>query len=140
MIGSGQCGTAGTDYQYVSASPGIDVLSYHDYYVGSTLLGGDQWNGLEARIRQAATLDKPILGGEMGIEGGRGTGCVSLKRRSHEFRARIATQIAAGSSGVLLWDWVPRRTARCSFDISPGDPTVHSMASPRFVGSSRRSA
>ena len=33
------------DYQYVSASPGIDVLSYHDYY-GPAALGGDQWNGL----------------------------------------------------------------------------------------------
>ena len=32
LLGSGQCGTSGTDYQYVSASPGVDVLSYHDYY------------------------------------------------------------------------------------------------------------
>jgi mannan endo-1,4-beta-mannosidase len=133
MIGSGQCGTAGTDYQYVSASPGIDVLSYHDYYVGSALLGGDPWNGLGARFRQAAELDKPILGGEMGIEGGRGARCVSLRRRSREFSARMKAQIAAGSSGVLLWDWMPNRTARCSFDIAPGDPALRVMALPRIV-------
>lgn len=138
MLGSGQCGTAGSDYQYVSASPGIDVLSYHDYYVGSTLMGGDQWNGLGARFGQAAALDKPIVGGEMGIEGGRGPGCMSLQKRSHEFTARLQTQLAAGSSGGFLWNWMPKRTARCSFDIAPGDPVLRAIASPRFIGERRR--
>ncbi len=32
FLGSGQCGTSWTDYQNVGASPGIDVLSVHDYY------------------------------------------------------------------------------------------------------------
>jgi len=32
LLGGGQCGTQGSDYQYASASPGIEVLSCHDYY------------------------------------------------------------------------------------------------------------
>jgi mannan endo-1,4-beta-mannosidase len=53
FLGSGQCGTAGADYQRVGASPGIDVLSVHDYYGGTAALGGDQWNGLSVRFAQA---------------------------------------------------------------------------------------
>ena len=46
------------DYQSVGASPGIDVLSVHDYY-GSALLGGDQWNGLAERFAQAKRSTSP---------------------------------------------------------------------------------
>ena len=66
LLGGGQCGTQGSDYQYVSASPGIDVLSYHDYY-GPAALGGDQWNGLAVRFAQMAALGKPIIAGEVGL-------------------------------------------------------------------------
>ena len=45
------------------ASPGIDVLSVHDYY-GTAPLGGDQWNGMAVRFAQAKALDKPIITGE----------------------------------------------------------------------------
>jgi mannan endo-1,4-beta-mannosidase len=65
-LGGGQCGTEGSDYAYVSASPGLDVLAYHDYYGAGPLIGGDQWNGIGVRIDQAAELGKPIIGGEMG--------------------------------------------------------------------------
>ena len=53
LLGGGQCGTSGPDYENVGASPGIDVLSVHDYY-GITTLGGDPWNGLTQRFAQAA--------------------------------------------------------------------------------------
>ena len=68
FLGVGQCGTAGTDYESVGASPGIDVLSVHDYY-GSVPLGGDQWNGMAVRFAQAKALDKPIITGEAGNRG-----------------------------------------------------------------------
>jgi len=32
LLAGSQCSSQGQDYPYVSASPGIDVLSYHDYY------------------------------------------------------------------------------------------------------------
>jgi hypothetical protein len=122
-IGGGQCGTAGADYQYVSASPGIDVLSYHDYYSG-TALGGDRWSGLAVRFAQAKALGKPIIGGEVGEAAGSGPSCPSLQQRAVEFRAKLGVQMQAGSSGLLVWDWLPTSGAGCTTDTSPGDPLV----------------
>jgi hypothetical protein len=124
LLGGGQCGTQGADYQFVSASPGIDVLSYHDYYPPTDPVGGDQWNGLAVRFGQAAALDKPIIGGEAGIIAGTGAGCLSDAQRSMDALAKVQAQISAGSSGVLLWDWVPVMTQACSYDITPGDPVL----------------
>ena len=124
LLGSGQCGTSGPDYQYVSASPGIDVLSYHDYYPPSELIGGDQWNGLAVRFAQAAALDKPIIGGEAGLEAGPGSGCLAVAQRATEMRARIEAELQAGSSGVLVWDWVPTSTQSCGYDVTPSDPLL----------------
>jgi hypothetical protein len=127
LLGGGQCGTQGADYQYVSASPGIDVLSYHDYYDGSPM-GGDQWNGIALRLRQAAALDKPIIAGEVGIVAGAG-GCPSPAERSSAFEAKASAQLAAGASGLLAWDWVPAPSPSCGYDIGPGDPLLSTMAS-----------
>jgi mannan endo-1,4-beta-mannosidase len=123
MLGGGQCGTGGSDFEYVSASPGIDVLSYHDYY-GPAGLGGDQWNGIGVRLAQAATLAKPIIAGEMGIEAGTGAGCVSPQVRNSEFASKIQAQSARGASGTLAWDWVPSAQAGCSYDVGPEDPLL----------------
>ena len=72
IMGGGQCGTAGSDYEYVSASPGVDVLSYHDYYVGAPM-GGDQWNGIGHAYRP-----------------GRGPGQADHRRRDGTRRWNIA--------------------------------------------------
>jgi hypothetical protein len=126
-IGSGQCGTSGPDYESVSASPGIDVLSYHDYD-GATLIGGDQWNGLALRFSEAAALGKPIIGGEVGITAGSGTSCVDLSTRSSQFEAKEAVQLDAGSAGLLVWDWMPVAPTGCAFDTYPGDPLINVLA------------
>jgi hypothetical protein len=123
LLGGGQCGTQGADYQYVSASPGIDVLSYHDYY-GPVAVGGDQWNGLGVRLAQAAALNKPIIGGEVGLNADSAAGCMSLTSRNALFQAKTASQVAAGSSGLLAWDWVPTPAGTCNTDISPTDPLM----------------
>ena len=123
LLGGGQCGTSGSDYEYVSASPGIDVLSYHDYY-GQARLGGDQWNGLSVRFHQAAALGKPIIGGEVGLAAGAGPGCPSDAARNAVLSAKERAQFRAGSSGVLVWDWVPTLTQTCSFDVGPTDPIL----------------
>ncbi len=129
LLGGGQCGTSGSDYEYVQASPGIDVLSYHDYYSPTAPLGGDQWNGLSVRFAQAASLHKPIIAGEVGIEAGPGTGCVSQNGRVNDTEAKLRAQFAAGSSGELLWDWVPSSSSPCSYDIAPGDPVLGLLSS-----------
>jgi mannan endo-1,4-beta-mannosidase len=127
MLAGGQCGTAGSDFSYVSASPGIDVLSYHDYYPADEPLGGDRWNGLAVRFGQAAALGKPIIGGEMGIEAGAGGACPSVSARTADDVAKARTQLAAGSNGVLFWDWVPTSNGACSYDITPDDPLIASL-------------
>jgi mannan endo-1,4-beta-mannosidase len=129
LLGSGQCGTVGPDYEYVSASPGIDVLSYHDYYPADEPVGGDQYNGLGVRFEQAAALGKPIIGGESGIVAGSGTGCIGDEQRVADMADKVRGQLAAGSSGVLFWDWVPSLTQACNWDIAPGDPLVAALAS-----------
>ena len=113
--------------EYVSASPGIDVLSYHDYYAG-TPMGGDQWNGIGVRIAQAKALGKPIIAGEMGLDAGTAPGCMSLPARSTAIQAKIQAQMAAGTSGVLVWDWLPAASSSCTTDTFPGDPLMAVLA------------
>ncbi len=127
MLAGGQCGTSGSDFSYVSASPGIDVLSYHDYYPGNEPMGGDRWNGLAVRLGLAAALGKPIIGGEVGLEAGSGGGCLTVAERGGDDVAKAEAQLTAGSSGVLFWDWVPTATDTCSYDIAPDDPLLAAL-------------
>ncbi len=122
LFGEGNCGTADGDYSYVGASPGIDVLAYHDYYPPGQVEGGDQWNGIAVRIAQAAALHKPILVGEDGIVAGTGCG-ETLNQRAAAFEARSQAQFAAGAMGMLLWNW-EQSPSNCSYDIGPGDPSL----------------
>jgi mannan endo-1,4-beta-mannosidase len=123
FLGSGQCGTAGSDYEKVGASPGIDVLSVHDNY-GEALIGGDQWNGMAVRFGQAAALQKPIITGETGIVAGNVPGCVTLNQRAVQMVAKMKAQFAAGSSAFLVWDWVLDPLGPCSGNTGPGDPLM----------------
>jgi mannan endo-1,4-beta-mannosidase len=120
LLGGGQCGTQGADYEMVSASPGIDVLSYHDYW-GTSLIGGDQWNGLQVRLNQALALGKPIIAGEAGLQAGTGPGCPSDEARNETFAAKERAQFRREVSGLLAWNWVPVITTPCSYDIAPSD-------------------
>jgi hypothetical protein len=126
FLGSGQCGTSWNDYQSVGASPGIDVLSVHDYY-GSVPIGGDQWNGLAERFDQAKALDKPIITGEAGIIAGIGqSGCESLQQRALDMSAKMNAQFTAGSSAFLVWNWVVDPIGPCNYDTGPADTTLES--------------
>ena len=69
-------------------------------------------------------MGKPIIGGEVGIISGTGENCLSDAQRSTDVEARVGAQVPAGSSGILLWNWVPVLTQACSFDIAPGDPSL----------------
>jgi hypothetical protein len=127
LLGGGQCGTEGADYAFVSASPGVDVLSVHDYYPASQPLGGDRWNGLAVRFNQARQLGKPIIVGELGVAADPvgAKQCPSLVKRAQDVRAKLAATFAAGSSGTLIWDWLAAPSATgCSLDTYPGDPLL----------------
>ena len=124
FLGSGQCGTAGSEYQSVGASPGIDVLSVHDYY-GSVALGGDQWNGMAVRFAQAKALDKPIITGEAGIVAGNGqSDCMSLQQRRVDMAAKMTAQFAHGDGAFLIWNWQPDPPGPCSYDTGPNDNSL----------------
>jgi hypothetical protein len=123
LLGSGQCGTVFNDYQYISASPGIDVLSYHDYY-GTSPLGGDQWNGIAKRMSQSVALGKPIIAGEAGLTAGTGPGCLSDASRNADLITKEQAQFQAGASGLLVWNWVPTLSSPCSYDVAPTDPMM----------------
>jgi hypothetical protein len=123
FLGSGQCGTAGADFESVGASPGIDVLSVHDYY-GPVPLGGDQWNGMAVRFAQAAALHKPVVTGEVGVIAGNSPACESFTQRAAVMTDKLKAQFAAGSSAFLVWNWTPDPPGSCSFNIGAGDPLM----------------
>jgi mannan endo-1,4-beta-mannosidase len=123
LLGGSQCGMVGADYEAVGASPGIDVLSVHDYY-GPVALGGDQSNGLAERFSQATALDKPIITGEAGIMAGSGPGCETFPQRTRDMETKMQAQFAAGSSAFLVWNWVLDPLGACSYNTGPGDPLM----------------
>ena len=128
FLGTGTCGLENGDYQTVGASPGLDILTFHDYYAATTPVGGDQSNGIAVRVAQAKALGKPIIDGEMGIEAG--TSCsVSLTQRAADFSAKISAQSALGVTGFMFWDWYPAPASSCVYEnIQAGDPALALLA------------
>ncbi|ATL66980.1 beta-mannosidase [Nocardia terpenica] len=120
FIGGSQCGTAGDSFAFVSASPQIDVLEYHDYNEDRDPLPGGPTNGLARRLQQAARLGKPLLVAEIGEYAG---SCDDLTARRDVLAARLDGQRAAGTAGGLIWAFVPDpRPDECTYDVGPGDP------------------
>jgi mannan endo-1,4-beta-mannosidase len=117
--GGQQCGWAGGDFATVSASPGIDVASFHDYE------GGVLPSDFNNRLPQAAALGKPLLVGEVGLEGGDVAGCASLGARAAQAAAKIDAMLGAGAAGMFFWDWVPNpQTSACTLDVGSSDPIM----------------
>lgn len=124
--GGGQCGSAGDEFEYVSASPGIDVLEYH-FYEHTDSLPGNQFDGLARRAQQSHALDKPLLITEIGMEAG---SCGSVDERERVLRKAFIEMRRQGAAGVMFWSYVPDpRPQECTLDIGPTDPLM------RLVGS-----
>jgi hypothetical protein len=126
-LAQGQCGWTGNGYSTVQASPGIDVVSYHDYDASSAAPAG-----VTIGIDTAQSLAKPIILGEVGIYAADGTTqCRSLASRLDLARTKADTDLSRGASGVFFWNWVADPPARsCSYDIAAGDPTL-TIVGPR---------
>jgi mannan endo-1,4-beta-mannosidase len=124
LQGSGQCGTAGAEYQTLHQSAGIDVASVHDYYAGTDAMGGDQWNGIQVRINQAAAVNKPIFVGEVGINASASGGSLpTFSQRRDQFKAKMDAQIGAGIAGYMPWTW-HKTQSTTEYYISFNDPTL----------------
>jgi mannan endo-1,4-beta-mannosidase len=129
FAGGGQCGTAGDDYSTVARSASIDILDVHDYGPPGVLLPGDQYNGVQRRLQQAAALGKPLVVAEVGQPAG---SCQPLKERASYLTQKAQAQRRAGSAGVLFWAYVPDpRLGDCTMDIGPGDPLFGALRSLR---------
>lgn len=132
LIGKGQCGSAGSSYKYVSASKGVDVLTYHDY-------GDDVQpplpSALSTDLTAAKALGKPLFTEEAGMNGAPAdvTGCAhSLAGRATQVTSDITAQVAAGVAGYLAWDWTPAANSGCSLDIGPSDPLLAALGTLSF--------
>lgn len=122
-----QCGTEFADYRYVGASPGLDVLTYHDY--------GDNTTTVPATLRQdigyAGQDQRPIIVEEAGMLAGptAGTACaMTLGTRANRLAAKAAAGYAVGLSGYLAWNWVPAAPSGCDQGMGPGDPALAALA------------
>ncbi len=121
QAGGGQCGSAGIDWEKVAASPGIDVLEYHDYSPEDDF-PGDPSHGLQVRIDRAHALNKPLVVAEVGMKAGT---CLSLQQRNEILERVIALQRSHGTAGALFWSFVPDpRMDQCTLDVGPGDPLL----------------
>jgi CSLREA domain-containing protein len=123
-IGSGQCGTSDTQYADLHALPDVDLCSFHDYSPTGDI-PGDQWNGLQHRLDQCATLGKPLYVGETGIRPSDVGG--TLSARAERFAAKLTAQVAAGSAGLIAWAWNSNGSDLNGYDIGPGDPALAAL-------------
>lgn len=125
LIGSGQCGAGGADYETLHQSPGLDVASYHDYGHDDSPIPGDQWNGLQRRIDQMTRIGKPLIVGEVGIAAADGvTGCNTSAVRRDKLKAKADAQLRAGVDAFIPWVWSKTTRTSCDYDIKPGDPML----------------
>lgn len=122
-LGNGQCGTVYEDYKLVHSSNGIDVGSYHDYDAVDQPLPGDPWNGLQKRIDQMRSLNKPIYIGEVGMIA-HGSGCMSMEDRQQKMKAKMDGQFAAGIAGFAPWSYTGGSVSGCNYDIGINDPLI----------------
>ena len=121
-IGTGQCGSADSDYKDLHRVDGIDLCEYHDYQPGA--MPGDEWNGLATRLRQCKELGKPLFVGELGIR----TDSVGTHlARAGLLASKLSAQFTAGVAGVLAWGWrngVNGGSSDSGNEIGPGDPAL----------------
>jgi hypothetical protein len=117
-IGSGQCGASGGEYQDLHGISTIDLCEYHDYGEAENPIPGDQWNGLQLRIEQCDSLNKPIFIGESGVHacgyaGGPSCShpfcnapnvCYTQQERADLFQAKMDAFLNTNAGvGYLFW-------------------------------------
>lgn len=125
VIGQGNCGAKGAEYQTLHESPGIDIGSYHDYNYDTSAMPGDQWNGLAVRINQMNAVGKPLMIDEAGMKAADGVaGCMTLAQRRDYIKAKMDAQLANGIDIYMPWVWTKSTTNSCSHNIKAGDPTL----------------
>ena len=121
-MGSGQCGAVFRDYQELHAIPTVDLCEYHDYGWPTTPMPGDEWNGLQAKIKMCTADGKPMFVGETGIIPSQVGG--DLQTRARLFSAKFSAQFTAGVVGEVVWGW----QTSDGYGLWPGDPALAVLA------------
>ncbi|MDX6199632.1 MAG: mannan endo,4-beta-mannosidase [Actinomycetota bacterium] len=126
VIGTGQCGTRGGEYQDVHASPGIDTGTYHDYGQDTVAVPGDSWNGFAVRVQQTRAVNKPLFTEEVGVLASNNgdAGCVAVPERARLLGNKLDGQLSAGGRGFLPWFYATSMASGCRHDFAPGDPLL----------------
>src|SRR5258708_4540772 len=125
VIGGGQCGAQFEDYQYIHASPGIDVATYHDYGSDNNPMPGNIYNGLQKRLNQMKLINKPLIVEEVGMKAMDNTSnCISLASRNTKMKAKMNTQFAAGVGVFMPWALTDNNSTICNYDIGASDPVI----------------
>ena len=132
--GTGQPGTAGTDYRALYEIPTIDVVEAHDYSAEAEPLPGFpdcRWNCIWGSLVDARELGKPFFIGEAGIEAGdAGTCARSLGERADLLGAKVSALFREGGVGYLYWDYGKETTGKaCDFLLGPDDPAMQRLRS-----------
>ena len=118
-IGGPQCGWAGSSFNEVNASAGIDVVGFHDYSSTPTVSAE-----LSGRLAMSRALGKPLFVGERGMVAGSGGSCMSEATRVSSTSAATGSMFALGVAAIALWNYDAAPTGRCSLDIGPNDPLL----------------
>lgn len=126
-IGTGQFGMSGARYEIAHSGPNIDLCEMHDYDMHHDTLG-NEFTGIELRMRQAARLNKPMFIGEVGIDPNRVGG---IDKRAERLRSKITYQRSLGVAGHISWVWCKTDDPGHDegYDIRPGDPALDVLRS-----------
>lgn len=120
------------DLQYLESSPGIDLMSFHDYSGFTSLAASTvaDYNQI------AAAIGKPLFAGENGgvnamATGGGTPSCPSLTNRANGYAPKIAAEFSslASFTGWLFWNaGLPPPTSTnettCQYGTWQGDPLL----------------
>jgi hypothetical protein len=85
---------------------------------------GDLANGLQARIADCRSLDKPLFVGETGITT---SSAGSLDARAALWETKFTAQFKAGVVGELIWTWRDSAHGGSSltdYEVGPQDPAL----------------
>lgn len=131
LVGSGtlQPDTYGgvAEFEELSASPGVDVLSLHEYDDVA-----DASHHLEPAVEVALAVDKPLLVGEWGLNAGPpgasdedGVGCHTVEERHQVARRKLAAYLDTPVvAGALYWSYTAEDGSICKLSTTRGDPLV----------------
>ena len=124
------------DLQYLDSSPGIDLMSFHDYTGFATLPASTVANYNQI----AAAIHKPVFAGENGgvnaiATGGGSPSCPSLTNRANGYAPKITQEFSSldGFTGWLFWNAgpppaTPADQTSCLYGTWQGDPLLGLLA------------